>query len=43
MIVVKYWKYRHKHSVFINGYSIWKGVFLFGLIPLYLKRVEIVK
>lgn len=43
MIVVKCWKYYHRRSVMGDAFSIWKGVFLFGFIPLYLKRAEIVK
>ena len=43
MIVVKRWMYYHRRSVMGDAYSIWHGVFLFGIIPLYLKRVEIVK
>lgn len=43
MIVVKCWKHYHRHSVMGDAYSTWRDVFLFGFIPLYLRRMEIVR
>lgn len=42
MIVVKHWKHFYKYT-YKRAYSIWSGIFLFGFIPLYLERLEVVK
>ena len=42
MIVVKCWKHIYKWN-YKGAYSIWQGVFLLGIIPLYLRRAKIVK
>lgn len=34
MIIVKCWKHYGKYRS-----SIWRGIFLFGIIPIYLHRV----
>ena len=40
MIIDKTWVYFHRKSVGGNRYSVWRGIFLFGFIPLYLKRID---
>lgn len=36
MIVLKYWNKWQRGG---NGYTRWKGYFLFGLIPLYIEQI----
>ena len=36
MIVVKHWKHYGKYRN-----STWRGVFLFGIIPIYLQRIKV--
>ena len=39
MLVFKKWVHFYKHGTIVNGnYSMWKGCFLFGIIPLYMVR-----
>lgn len=41
MLVFKKWVHFHKRGTIDNGnYSVWKGCFLFGIIPLYMVRVK---
>lgn len=39
MIVAKKWRHYDKYG---HHKSTWKGIFLFGFIPLYLARIEVV-
>ena len=36
MIVMKYWRKFNKRGI---GHTDWKGYFLFGFIPLYIKQI----
>lgn len=36
MIIMKYWRKWNKRGI---GHTDWKGYFLFGFIPLYIKQI----